>query len=90
MHAAIDFCFQHSEIAQSWHTQSNYIAALSVKNEEELLKLISKLESRGHCYTVFREPDLENEITAIAIEYREDLKKLTGGLPLLLKPGLLV
>jgi peptidyl-tRNA hydrolase len=85
MHAAIDFCFQHPEAAKEWQTNSNYLAVLSVANESELHKLVSKLEQREHVFTTFHEPDLNNELTAVAINYRDDLRKLTGGLPLMLK-----
>ena len=85
MHAAIDFCFQHPEEAKDWQTKSNYLAVLSVANESELQRLVQKLEQRGHTFTLFYEPDLGNQLTAVAIGYRDDLKKLTGGLPLMLK-----
>lgn len=85
MHAAIDFCFEHEIAAKDWHTNSNYIAALSVDCERELIRIASKLEERGHRFTLFREPDLNNQVTAIACEWRDDLKKITGGLPLMLK-----
>jgi len=85
MHAAIDFCFEHSDIAKGWQTTSNYLAVLSVNDENDLKSLIQKLETRGICHTVFREPDLNNEITAVAIEPSDAQHKITSGFPLLLK-----
>jgi peptidyl-tRNA hydrolase len=85
MHAAIDFCFHHPKVAHEWQTQSNYLAVLSVSDEDSLAMLIPKLEKRGILYTVFREPDLDNAITAVAIEPHQDLRKITSGFPLLLK-----
>ena len=56
---------------------------LTVANEEELYKLIDKADSRGIKYTVFREPDIQNEITAIAFEPSDASRKLTSSCPLL-------
>jgi Peptidyl-tRNA hydrolase PTH2 len=85
MHAAIDFCYQHPKVASEWQSQSNYLAVLSVPTERDLHSLIIKLEKRGILYTVFREPDLNNEVTAVAIEPHAELRKITGGFPLMLK-----
>ena len=41
-HAAIDFQHEHPEDASQWQTKSNYLALLTVADEEALIKLISK------------------------------------------------
>jgi hypothetical protein len=56
---------------------------LTVANEQELYKLIDKADSRGIKYTIFREPDIHNEITAIAFEPSDASKKITSSCPLL-------
>ena len=84
-HAAIDFIFQYPNKASPWHSISNYVVILSVENEEELKNFITKCEYKLLDHTVFREPDLDNEITAIAIEPCRDTQKLTSNLPLLFK-----
>ena len=84
-HAGIDFQHQHPEIAKIWNTQSNYLIILSVENEEHLSRLIEKAKFKELKHTVFREPDIGNQITAIALEPREDSRKLTKNLPLALK-----
>jgi peptidyl-tRNA hydrolase len=84
-HAAINFCFEHRSRAGPWFENSNYLVQLSVSNEMELLKLIEKCEKMGITYTVFREPDLEDSITAIAIEPSPLTKKVVSHLPLLFK-----
>ena len=41
---------------------------LGVKNEQELLKWGEKLDAMGKNWSGFREPDIGNELTAIAVE----------------------
>jgi len=61
------------------------VVQLSVSNEEDLLKLIEKCEKLNLKYTVFKEPDLDDSITAIAIEPSPLTKKVVSHLPLLFK-----
>lgn len=84
-HAAINFVFEHRGRVGPWFEKSNYLVQLSVSNENELLKLIEKCEKLGLTYTAFREPDLNDSITAIAIEPSPITKKVVSSLPLLFK-----
>lgn len=85
MHAAIQFKFEHPEISLNWFEKSNYLGLLSVANEEELNKLIEQAVANGISHSVFREPDIDNEITAIALAPGPLSKKLCSRLPLALK-----
>lgn len=58
---------------------------LSVKNEEGLLSLIDKACKKDIKFSIFFEPDLKYEITAIALEPGKESKKLCNGLRLALK-----
>ena len=82
-HAAIDFQHQFPTEAKEWQTKSNYLVFLTVADEQELIKLISKAILCGIKHTIFREPDINNEITAVAFEPSEMAKKLTSSCPLL-------
>lgn len=82
-HAAIDFTFEHSDRASPWHEQSNYLAILGVKDENALKEFIERCKYRFLKHTVFKEPDLNNSITAIAIEPCKETQKLVRGLKLL-------
>jgi hypothetical protein len=82
-HAAIDFQHDFPEESRAWQKKSNYLALLSVADEYELIKLISKAILTGIKHTVFREPDMGNEITAVAFEPTDQAKKLTSSCPLL-------
>lgn len=83
-HAAIQFIFEHPEISEFWF-KDPYLAQLSVENEDALKHLIHKLQKANIKYSIFREPDLGNEITAIAIEPSDKTRKLISHLPLMLK-----
>ena len=82
-HSAIDFQHEHPEEARQWQTKSNYLALLTVADEEALIKLITKAILMGIKHTIFREPDLGNVITAVAFEPTDAAKKLTSSCPLL-------
>lgn len=84
-HAAIDFTFEHPNRAGPWHKISNYLVLLSLKNEKQLKLLINNCDRLQLAYTVFREPDIGNAITAVAIEPSEITQKLVSKLPLLFK-----
>lgn len=56
---------------------------LTVANEIELINLIEKAKTLGIKYSVFKEPDMDNKITAIALEPSEQSKKITSSLRLL-------
>ena len=85
IHAAIQFKFEHPEISLNWFEKSNYLGLLSTTNEEELKRLIEQAAEHGIAHSVFREPDIDNQITAIALAPGPKSKKLCSRLPLALK-----
>jgi hypothetical protein len=62
------------------------LVQLAAKNEQELKSLILKAESEHLRYYAFREPDLDHQITAVAIEPSEATQRITANYPLMLKP----
>lgn len=84
-HAAIDFCFENPSRAGPWHKDSNYLIFLGVPNEDVLEAYIRKAIEKQIRFTIFREPDLDNSITAVAFEPSQETQKLVRNLPLLLK-----
>jgi peptidyl-tRNA hydrolase len=82
MHALREFVQEHPETDREWYSKSNYLALLSVKNEHDLVVLLHKAASTGLRVSVFREPDVGNEITAIALEPGPKSKRLCSSLPL--------
>lgn len=84
-HALADFIIKNPKLSKTWWETSNYLACLSVKDEAGLLSLSDKLNSKGIKHVVFREPDIDNQITSIAIEPSEESRKICSNLPLALK-----
>jgi len=82
-HACVQFQHEHPEIAKQWYHHSNYLIFLSVENEKELESLIDKAKSQNIQVSVFREPDINNEITAIAIEPTINSMSITSELKLM-------
>ncbi len=83
-HAAIDFVFEHPTRAGPWHKNSNTLVMLTVEDTKGLIRLMKKCDYLSIVYTVFREPDIGNQITAICIEPHPEVQKMTAKLPLLI------
>jgi peptidyl-tRNA hydrolase len=85
MHAALQFAFENRDVFDDWHQTSDYLGFLSVANESELARVAEQAEERDIRFSVFREPDIDNQITAIALEPGTKSKKLCSQLPLALR-----
>jgi predicted transcriptional regulator len=81
IHAGFQFSCEHPVEFQNWYKNSNYIANLSVANEAELISLYEKLSAKGIIVSLFQEPDVDGQVTAIAIEPGELSSKMTSSLP---------
>ena len=84
-HAAIQFQYEYPEVSKKWYQESNYIVSLSCSNEEQLMILAYRARDMGLNVSMFYEPDIGDQLTAIAIEPSEHTYKLTKKLPLLFK-----
>jgi hypothetical protein len=84
MHAAIQFTQEHPTQTNTWYTQSNYLVALVATDEDALQQLIQKAACRDILFSVFREPDIGNAVTAICFEPSPSTQKLLSNYPLLL------
>lgn len=65
-HAMRLFIEEHPKVDQVWYEASNNLVVLGVPNKEALAKLAYDLTVQGVEVSTFREPDLNNELTAIA------------------------
>lgn len=66
-------------------SNSNYICILSVNSEFDLNILIEKCVSFNIKFSIFKEPDYNNALTAVALEPGDKSKKITSNFPLALK-----
>lgn len=85
IHAAIQFAMEHPDINKVWFENSNYLGFLSVLNEMELTRLIELATHNDIQFSIFKEPDINNQITAIALAPGLKTKKLCSNLKLALK-----
>lgn len=85
LHAFREFIEEYPSLDQEWYKTSNYIAILSAPDEGELERLSLRLTKKGIKHSLFREPDFDNELTAIAIEPGRDSKRACSSYPLALK-----
>lgn len=84
-HAAFHFSQEHPQLTAHWMQQSDYICILSASSERELIQLIDEAKRRDIHFSVFREADMDNQITAIALAPGVESKKLCSNLSLALK-----
>ena len=83
-HAAFQFAYEHRPLAHSWLQESNFLIILSVESEDELHLLAGAAQDIGLPVTKFTEPDIGDELTAIAIAPSPQTVELTSSLPLAL------
>lgn len=83
-HAAFQFAYEHRPIAQSWQQESNFLIILSVPDEKALRKMGEIAENENLPVTWFTEPDMEDQLTAIAIAPSPKTVEITSTLPLAL------
>ena len=84
-HAAIQFIMEHPEISKIWFGKSNYLGWLTVANENELHQLAEEASLQGIPVSVFREPDVDDQMTAIALAPGPESRRLCSNLKLALK-----
>lgn len=85
MHALRQFTEEHPERDKEWFKNSNYLGLLSVSDESALNALIEQAANQNIRFSVFREPDIDNQITAIALEPSPKSKKMCSKLKLALR-----
>lgn len=66
-HAVREFQALHPEVDLEWYMQSNTLVLLEVDNEADLTELAVRAEAHLCPVARFREPDLGNALTAVAL-----------------------
>jgi peptidyl-tRNA hydrolase len=83
-HSIADFAAEFPQIFSQWKMESNSIICLSVKDEQELLKLYDKLRTQGVSVVKFFEPDIDAD-TSICLYGTPEVRKKLSSLPLSLR-----
>lgn len=82
------FTADYPEIDREWFENSNYLVCLSVQDLPTLTQLFESAKALGLSATGFFEPDLNDELTAIAVAPSDDARRLLSRLPLALKKAI--
>ena len=83
-HASFQFALDYPEITSQWMQQSNYICILEALDEAALHALIAEATKQEIKFSIFREPDMGDQITAITFAPGIESKKLCAKLKLAL------
>ena len=81
-HALLDLAMMYRTTLTEWHEQSNNLVILTVPDEFALADLAAKAFETRTNHVLVREPDLGNELTAIALAPQPSAQKLTANMPL--------
>lgn len=84
-HVVFNFSQEHPNETRIWMNESNYIAVLNSADEADLLRLIDRARHEGVKCSVFREPDIGDQITAVALEPGSKSKKMCSNYKLALR-----
>jgi hypothetical protein len=84
-HALAEFAVKYPSTFKRWQTFHKNLVILSVRNEKELQSLLETAEQKRIRCASFIEPDIGNEMTAIALEPCDETHRMTSCLPLALK-----
>lgn len=84
-HAIADFAHDHPDQFRQWKENSNSIITLSIKDEQALIALYERLKAITPYITAFREPDIQDQMTAICVYGTPEIRKKLSNLPLALR-----
>lgn len=82
VHAAFSFADEHPVVAHAWHRDSQFLVVVNVPDETALLALAQTAIGLGVEVSIWHEPDVDGEATAIALAPVGASKTLCSSLPL--------
>ena len=83
VHAACTFSREHDALFCAWHDGDNNLVVLSVPTEHDLGALLERARVTALVCSEVHEPDLSDELTAIAVDDR--IATMVSSLPLALR-----
>ena len=81
-HALVDICLRNPDLVRGWWRDSNNLVVLAVESEVQLLSFDTAFAALGVERSLFAEPDLGNEFTALAAAPGPWVAELVSCLPL--------
>jgi len=85
VHAAFSFAHRYPADTAYWMASSNFLVIVAVGDEDSLIALSGEAIRRGITTVVIREPDCNDEVTAVALTPGKMAQKLCANLPLALR-----
>jgi len=85
VHAVTAHIFSNPKAAGEWFATSNNLVLLEVADEAALEAVLGKLAGAGIGVSPFREPDLDDALTAVAVG--DEGRRLLSSLPLAFRPA---
>lgn len=79
------FSVTNPSLVRDWHNNSNYLVIVAVPDEDTLRELSLKALALGIPSAPVSEPDLDDQMTAIALAPGEKSGKLCANFPLALR-----
>ncbi len=83
VHAACKFSREHDALFCAWHDGDNNLVVLCVPTERDLEALLERVHAAALVVSDVHEPDLGDELTAIAVDER--VATMVSSLPLALR-----
>ena len=71
IHALAAYFLKYKSLAQMWANKT--LVCLSVVDESQLKRWCRKLDQKGISFADFHEPDLDNQLTAIAVATNKNI-----------------
>lgn len=84
-HAAFKFAHEHPALMDSWYRESTYLVLLATPDEPSLAEILFTVDFDSLVFSAWREPDMDDALTAIAIAPSPMASKLLANLPLTLR-----
>lgn len=88
MHAALAFSYHESARFRRWLSASNYLVVVNVRDESALQDLIDLARQKSIITVPMVEPDLDDQVTAVAFEPGVAARKICAQLPLALRESM--
>lgn len=82
IHAAFGFAHANPDVTTEWLRDSQFLVVVSVPDEQALMDLTYAADDRDIITHLWREPDLRDQATAVALAPVPATMKLCSNLPL--------